>query len=74
MSGSDLSVLVLAEHDGTCLSVDTLRTMGAVNDLMVNAESARVDVLILGSECQLVASEAAKLSMLIRFWWLIKVN
>lgn len=60
MSESKLSILVLAEHDNNKLSVDTLRTLKAADELATTAESAEITLLILGKDCQSVVDAATR--------------
>jgi len=51
-----MSILVIAEHDGSALKGSTLNTITAA------AELGDVTVLIAGGNCDTVASQAAKLA------------
>ncbi|WHR53599.1 FAD-binding protein [Vibrio furnissii] len=50
---SELSILVIAEHNNQVLAVDTLRTLQAAN-----AIGGKVSVLVMGAACASVAEEA----------------
>lgn len=62
MADSNLSTLVVAEHDNQTVSVDTLRTLQAATHLQAEGSMLEVSVLVIGYQCQPVVDLLSKLT------------
>ena len=66
MSESNMKILVVAQHNGSKLSSGTLATLTAAQQLAELNQRCSIDLLIIGDDCQNVATQAKEYGMVER--------
>ena len=61
MDNQHCEILIIAEHNSVHLSPDTLRTLCAARALVSFAETAQVNVAVVGHNCSKVLDELRKI-------------
>ena len=61
-----MAILLIAEHDNTHMSVDTLKALSAAKVMATYGEERDIDLLIIGEQCQAVAEQARHMPVIRR--------